>query len=147
MHTFPVPRRQGDNRQDEYSRATAIEFDQRDEESRDRTRQEFKQETDINVILSRFNPAIGLPQRAVTYGEQDFTIDLQQAHIAISDAQKTWMHLPKHLRIKYPNWQKMLDAMHRGDLKKDLEDHQLELARRKDAEASKKEDTKGGPET
>lgn len=106
---------QDDERGDEYDALSVITFDP----SKDRARQEFAKETDINQMLKSF----GIPgqQRQPQFGEVDFSIDLQQALSAIEDAKRAWRRMPDDIREKYPNWQSMLNAANSGELKVELE--------------------------
>lgn len=80
----------------------------------DRTRQEFAEETDVNVILRRFG-AGGFESRPVSYGVQDMNLDLQGVYESVRFADEAWEKLPAHLRKKYPAWPELLDAMERGE--------------------------------
>lgn len=107
---------QDDERGDEYDAASKINFDP----SKDRARQEFAKETDINAMLKSF----GIPgqQRQPAYGEVDFSIDLQQALAAIEDAKRAWRRMPDDIREKYPSWQSMLNAANSGELELELKE-------------------------
>lgn len=80
----------------------------------DRARQEFKNEADINYMLSRFGitPARGAP----TYGEWDDTVDLQTALQSVSDAQLAFRRLPPELQAKFPRMEDILTALNNGSL-------------------------------
>lgn len=111
MH--PAVRQQSDYLNEEYSRKAAL--DTSGPEWKDVTRQEFKAEADINVMLSRFGvmPGTKVPQ----YGEADFTMDLQNAFDAVDSAKGAWRKMPAHLREKYPDWRALLQAVITGELK------------------------------
>lgn len=85
-----------------------------DEPNKDMARQEFKQESDINYMLSRFG--ITPPRGAPTYGEWDDTIDLQKAIDMTKKAQVAYRRLPKELRDKFDNMGDFLDAVENGSL-------------------------------
>lgn len=90
------------------------------------TRQEHKHETDINTILDRFKVSGVLPpSRQPVYGDRDFDLDLHTGFIALAEAQRAFLNLPAELREKYGNPAKMLDAVHSGDFRKDLEAHEV----------------------
>lgn len=110
MHTFPVPRKQGDGKQRAYSEAAAI-----DTGTEDLARQEFRDETDINTILKRFG-VTGLPARVPVFGEQDFDMDLQNALHAIDEAQDAWERAHPKVKERYPTWQQLLNAAQAGRL-------------------------------
>lgn len=95
---------------EQWSDDAAISFP----ESEDRARQEFKDESDVNVILRRFG-AGGFEPRPVVYGVQDFDDDLQGVYIAAAEAQAGWNRLPEHLRKRYPGWPELLAAVDAGE--------------------------------
>lgn len=110
-------RTQHDELETDYSRDTGLDFDG----TRDLARQEFKDDADINNILRKFG--LNTPQQQPTYGtEVDYTIDLQQALSAISQARQSWKSLPANLKEKYPDWQSLLNAIEAGTLHIDLTD-------------------------
>lgn len=80
----------------------------------DKTRQEFAEDADTNVILRRFG-AGGWEPRPVVYGIQDDRLDLQAAYAAVNEAQEAWERLPERLRKRYPNWGEVLSAVDRGE--------------------------------
>lgn len=83
-------------------------------ENKDTARQEFKDEADINVMLSKFGitPTRGAP----TYGEWDDTIDLQVALQSVSDARSAYKELPEELRAKFTSMEQLLEALENGSL-------------------------------
>lgn len=83
-------------------------------ENKDTARQEFKQEADINYMLSRFG--ITPPRGTPTYGQTDDTLDLQTAIQAVREAQAGYRTLPKELRDKFPSMEAMLAAIDNGSL-------------------------------
>lgn len=82
--------------------------------NRDTARQEFKQEADINYLLSRFG--LTQPRGAPTYGIWDDTIDLQQALQAVRDARAGYNELPANLRAKFNSMEELLRAVENGSL-------------------------------
>lgn len=80
----------------------------------DMARQEFKEEADINYMLSRFG--ITQPRGTPTYGEWDDTIDLQSALQSVSDARSAFNQLDKTLRDKFPRMEDLLVALENGSL-------------------------------
>lgn len=104
-------RSQVDDLGDEYDLLTAIIFDP----SKDRTRQEFAAEADINVMFAKFG-VFGDARKPIAYGEVDYSIDLQQAFAAIEDAKRLWKRMPEGIQEKYPNWQSLLNAANAGEL-------------------------------
>lgn len=108
-------RTQVDDKFDAYSDATALVFLKDDPKAKSRTRQEYKQESDTNYILSRFG--VDVPQRRVVFGESDDQLDLQKAHEAVVSAKIAHHRMPKHLRDKYPHWKSLLNAVFSGELK------------------------------
>lgn len=85
-----------------------------DAPNKDMTRQEFKQEADINYMLSRFG--ITQPRGAPTYGEWDDTIDLQTALQSVHDARAAYRRLPQNLKAKFTKMEDLLTALENGSL-------------------------------
>lgn len=83
----------------------------------DLARQEDKAGADINQLIARYGGFAGLNRVAIPNAEIDYTVDLQDALSAISDAKHAWRRLPTHLREKYSNWQQLLAAIESGELK------------------------------
>lgn len=110
MLTFPVERTQHDQDQDVYSLASGLDTS----DLPDRARQEMKADTDVNTILSRFG--IGSLQHQVSFGEVDFTLDLQQALAAVRSAETAYNALPEHVRAKYPDWLRVINAINNREL-------------------------------
>lgn len=85
------------------------------------TRQEFKDEADVNKLLLRYG--VGLPVRTPEWGvTTDFDIDLQIALSAIHEAKQAHRDLPDNLKAKYPTWKKLLNALDRGELQLNLKE-------------------------
>lgn len=104
-------RKQGDDLGDTYSALTSIT-----EMGQDMARQEFKNEADVNVILSRFGAFA--PQRFVEYGRAvDYGLDLQTALEAVAAARRAHGQLDQELRDKFPTWQSLLNALDSGEFK------------------------------
>lgn len=83
------------------------------------TRQEFKSDTDINILLARFG--VDQPQRQMQWGaEVDYNMDLQQAYAAVAQAQGIMAHVPQELREKYRNSAQVLGAIESGEYERDL---------------------------
>lgn len=78
----------------------------------DRARQEFKDEADINYMLSRFG--ITQPRGTPTYGVWDDTLDLQQAIGAVRDARAGYKRLPEEIRNKFRSMEELLTAVENG---------------------------------
>lgn len=83
-------------------------------DDKDMARQEFKDDADINYMLSRFG--ITQPRGTPTYGEWDDTIDLQSALQSVHDARSAFRELPKELTNKFPRMEDMLAALENGSL-------------------------------
>lgn len=105
-------RSQADNLGDSYSQLTALDCSKG---SPDQARQEFKNETDINVMMARVGGMV--PMRPPIYGEVDYDLDLQKALSAIADAQFAWSQTSPESRVKYPSWQSLLNAVNEGEYK------------------------------
>lgn len=84
------------------------------DENPDRTEQQWKDEADINYMLSRFG--ITQPRGAPIYGEWNDSIDLQTALEATRMANEAYKDLPKELRDKFTNMQDLLTAVETGEL-------------------------------
>lgn len=80
----------------------------------DVARQEFKDEADINYVLSRLG--VTAPRGTPTYGEWDDTIDLQQAIAAVREADAAFNKLPRELKQKFPNMNEIIRAVDNGSL-------------------------------
>lgn len=83
-------------------------------ENKDMARQEFKDEADINYMLSRFG--VTAPRGTPVYGEWDDTIDLQVALQAVSDARAAYKDLPDDLRNRFGSMEELLTALENGSL-------------------------------
>lgn len=66
-----------------------------------RTQQQFKEESDINVLVRRFNVTGELPQgiRMPTYDDFTEVYDFHSAANAIADARESFMDLPAEIRF------------------------------------------------
>lgn len=83
-------------------------------DNKDVARQEFKDEADINYMLSRFGVA---PRRGTPiYGEWDDTVDLQVALQSVSDARSAYRQLPDNLKAKFTRMEDLLSALENGSL-------------------------------
>lgn len=112
----PAIRQQKDYPFDQESRDAQLVMDP---DEKDPTRQEFKDQTDPNIILKKF----GVPvfTRQPIYGDMNFDLDLQAAMAAVAAADRLWEQLPKDLQEKYPDNASIITALDTGDLAKDLE--------------------------
>lgn len=130
--TAPAIRTQPDTWASSWSEATGLDCSDKP----DMTRQEFRAETDVNQIMSRYGA--NAPMRERIYGTVDFDGDLQQALGAVQIAQDAIRKLPASLRAKYATWEDLLTGLHNGSFKVDL-DAQLaaEKAARDASEAAK----------
>lgn len=105
-----------------------------DEESL--TRQEFKNEADINWILARHG--VNTQVRAdPQYTETDYGMDLQQAYLATEIASS--IQAPEELRKQFPDWLAIMHGVHDGSYMKALAD--LETQKKTEAEAAKVQKT------
>lgn len=94
------------------------------------TRQEFKDDADINILLARFG--VDQQMRQPAYGQTiDYSIDLQTAMGAISDAQRVAANVPEELRQKYPTWREILNASETGQYQHDLNELSVKKAETK----------------
>ena len=99
------------------------------------TRQEFKDEADLNILLGRFgvNQQVRQDPR---FMEVDYDLDLQTAIAAVESARRANYNVPEELRTKYPDWRAVLDGAESGQYQKDLQ----ELADRKKTQAKLEEE-------
>lgn len=69
------------------------------------TKQEFKEECDINTIVRRFGLTGQLPEGLIapTFGDFEFIGDYQSALNAIYQAQDSFMELPADVRARFEN--------------------------------------------
>jgi hypothetical protein len=110
----PAIRTQVDGLNEEYSLLTGLDCSNLP----DMARQEFKAETDVNIILGRYG--IDGIQRPTQYAQVDYDMDLQQSLESIREAERAVMKLPPELREKYRTWEGLLDGVYNGQLKTDL---------------------------
>lgn len=78
----------------------------------DLTRQEFKDEVDINTIIRRFPIVPQIHER----GEADYTTTLHDVFIQGERLRERYELLPKAVRARYKNWFEVMDAAVRGDI-------------------------------
>lgn len=84
------------------------------------TRQEFKDEADLNILLARFG--VNAQARPMTWGQEiDWNTDLQQALHAISEARQAQYNVPPELLAKYPTWRHVLNGAETGEYADDLQ--------------------------
>ena len=69
------------------------------------TKQEFKEDADINVIVRRFNVTGQLPQGVVAPVYQDFegVFDFQSAMNVLAAAESAFMAMPAEVRYRFHN--------------------------------------------
>lgn len=112
MLTFPPQRYQGDNAQDIASDNASLDCQAADD---DRTRQEFKNDADINIILQRFG--VHAPMKdAPLFHEVDFNLDFQQALHAVADVERAYSQLPPRMRERFETWDQFLSAIESGQI-------------------------------
>lgn len=87
------------------------------DESEDMTRQEFKEECDVNHILRQH----GYMVRPVKYGEHNFDDDLTAQMQSRSVFQYWYENAPEEVRAAYPDLGSFLAAFGSGALKTGLE--------------------------
>lgn len=86
------------------------------EDAESPTRQELKDDADINVMIKRFG---GIPDtgRRIQFGEQmSFDLDLMTAFEALANAKSSFDDLPAELRAKYPTITRLMEAVERGEV-------------------------------
>lgn len=82
-------------------------------EEEDMTRQEFKDEVNVNIVVSRH----GLLSRPVQYGDWDFDQDLTGSMQATREVQAAYEKLPEEVRVQYPDMGAVVRAIVTGALK------------------------------
>lgn len=82
-------------------------------EEEDMTRQEFKDDADINKILARH----GVMPRPVQFGEWNFDEDLTSSVQARQAVDEAYMALPVAVRQQYPDMASVWAAVASGSLK------------------------------
>lgn len=113
MH--PAVRTQNDQSQELYSTRAAELLADEMAESKDTARQEYGDEANINKLLARFG--VHTPVGKVTFGEVDYSVNLQDAFQAIADAKEAHRRLPADLKTDYPTWQALLNAIEAGAIR------------------------------
>lgn len=78
----------------------------------DKTRQEFRDEQDVNLLMQRYGASI--PQQPVQYGEVDFDLDLHTAYGAVQRVREGFNSLDPALRVKYPTLDHLVAALATG---------------------------------
>lgn len=102
------------------------------------TRQEFRDDADINILLARFG--VDQQMRQPTYGQTvDYSIDLQTAMAAVNDARRIAGNVPDELRQKYPTWREVLNGSETGQYQADLKELSDKKAEAKRAAAEEAE--------
>jgi len=79
-----------------------------------RTRQEFKDEADINNVVARFYPFAPPQARVPVYGEQDMSLDLHGALMVVQEARESYASLPESLRSRFPTYSDFVNAVADG---------------------------------
>lgn len=77
----------------------------------DKARQEFKEDSDINVQMRRYG--VG---HAFEVGSVDYDLDLQASIEAVNAAHDAWRRLPANVRDKWPSWDALQAAAESGEL-------------------------------
>lgn len=113
MLTFPPLNRQGAGP----TERVALDFT----DSRDVTRQEFKDDADVNIILDRFG-VDSFAKRQPRYDEIDYNTDLQSALNTLITVQEGWDRLPDDIKARYPDWRTVVQLMAEGTPPKELLD-------------------------
>lgn len=116
MNNQPAERTQTDGLQDFYSSESGLDCSG----EADVTRQEFKDDADINNILRKFGVLTN--DRQPLFQGTDYNLDLQQALSSIAQAKAAHGELPENLRARYPTWQSLLTALDNGSLSLELEE-------------------------
>lgn len=100
----------GDGLGDQVSADSATYFDP----DEDMTRQEFRDDCDVNILLRRHG--VDVPQRQVVYGEYDFDTDLSSAFAASRMAADAFDRVDPAVTSLYGDWPAVLAAVARGEV-------------------------------
>ena len=100
------------------------------------TRQEFKNEADINWLLARHGANTQVRQGG-DYTEVDYSVDLQDAYRLTEEMNN--LQAPEELQSKYPTWRHIIMAVETGQYAKDIAD--LETRKRAEEAARKVQPT------
>lgn len=111
MLSFPVERTQVDGRQLEFSLAGSVQFDPKS----DMTRQEFKDEADINLMMKRAFAGVDFRPRDNVGGVVDFDADLHSAFSSVRQLREAYASLPVHVQEKYPTFELFCGAVGNGE--------------------------------
>lgn len=103
-------RTQTDGLDEQYSIGTGIDCTNLP----DMTRQEFKDESDMNKVLARYG--VDAQQRPIEFGTIDFDLDLQQGLHVIRDVEVALGRMPKSIRDKYSDLNELARAFADGSL-------------------------------
>lgn len=80
----------------------------------DKARQEFRDEVDVNSVVSRYGENFFAP---VNSGRDvDYDLDLMGAIEAVEASRAAWGKLPEKVRAKYRSWEQLQVAAHSGEL-------------------------------
>lgn len=93
------------------------------ESNPDRARPEYRNDTDLNFILHRFNATgeiAGIDQRKPTFTVRDYDIDLTTAFQSINEVKAAHANLPDNLKGRYKTWPDLMNALANGELELDL---------------------------
>lgn len=127
------------------SEHTGLSIDTNDERE-NRTKQEFKEEVDINTILRRFNITGQLPENVRMPTYEDFTevYDFHSAANAIAQANEAFEQMPAEVRLRFGNDpSKFLDFCDKDQNREEAE--RLGLVRPKPKETPPTTSTGGVP--
>lgn len=102
-------RTQVDHHTDELAEVTGLACP----EDEDRTRQEFAEEADVNVLLRRYG---AVPMGEATYGEFDYDVHLHQAVNGVRQARDDYRRMPAEVRNQFPTFEAFMAAVEDGRL-------------------------------
>lgn len=81
----------------------------------DKTRQEFRMETDINRVLQRHG-VIPTRNRTPHYSEIDYDANLQAGLIALERERQAWSGIDLNIRHRFNSWEKVVQALAKKEL-------------------------------
>lgn len=106
-------RRQGDDKQRFFSSRAVKDF------SKDPllVRQEFAEETDINVIMRRVGAGQSVNARPLCFGAVDYDVDLLRFRTSVDYALSVYQGVPAEVREKFQDFSAFVRAVVSGQIK------------------------------
>lgn len=112
---LPATRQQKDY---PFTLESSIDFDPDDPESKSLTRQESKDDTDVNRILEQYGVPYG---RQPIFGDINYDNTLRDAYEQLNTYDQVYNGLPIELKQKYATAAAVMEGIRTGELVADLE--------------------------